>query len=472
MSLHTVHRFSFLKSGLVLAGLVLNATTLLAADLGSDPAERIVAAGIPLRLQTAVTINSDVIKLSDLFVGVTAHDDKIVAEAPQPGQRITLAGAWLGDVARANNLNWQPASQFDRSVIYRPSQTVSGTEILAAVKAELSAQGLPSNVVLKPTTPLQPKMIAASINKKMAVHEAFFDESTQTFSAVVELPAGDPNAQLIPVKGNTYAIVSVPVLKVALPRATVITADMIELAELPESKITPDTVMDMNMLIGKAAKGYVRSGQSVRASDIEAISFISIPVLRTETHRGTKITEAHLKWIEINAKDLPDNAVLDADQLIGMSPKRQLAAGLPLRTSDVQSLNLIDVPVAARDLIRGETITAGDLRWVPMDRTNLSKETLLTEDKLVGMLVVSTTRTDQPFRTHGVSRPVVAAKGKLVTLIYNVPAMKLTAKAKLLEDGAIGQVVRVVNIKSNTNLFAEVIDAETVRITEQQAASN
>jgi flagella basal body P-ring formation protein FlgA len=472
MTLHVAHRFGFLKSGLILAGLVLNATSPLAADLGSDPVERPAVAGLPLRLQTSVTLNSDVIKLSDVFAGVLAHDDKIIAEAPQPGQRITLAGAWLGDVARVNNLNWQPASQFDRSVIYRPSQTVTGTEILAAVKSELGTQGLPSNVVLKPSTPVQPKMIAANASKKMAVHEAFFDEATQTFSAVVELPAGDPNAQLIPVKGNTYAIVSVPVLKVALTRSTVINADMIELADLPESKVTPDTIMDINALIGKAAKGYIRSGQSVRSNDIEAVSFISVPVLRTETHRGTKITEAHIKWIEINAKDLPENAIVDAEQLIGFSPKRQLAAGLPLRSTDVQVLNLVEVPVAARDLIRGETITADDLRWVPMDRATLAKETLLTEDKLVGMLVVSTTRTDQPFRTHGVSRPVIAAKGKLVTLIYNVPAMKLTAKAKLLEDGAVGQVVRVVNTKSNTNLFAEVIDADTVRVTDQQTASN
>ncbi|MBL8629419.1 MAG: flagella basal body P-ring formation protein FlgA, partial [Rhodospirillaceae bacterium] len=45
-------------------------------------------------------------------------------------------------------------------------------------------------------------------------------------------------------------------------------------------------------------------------------------------------------------------------------------------------------------------------------------------------------------------------------------------KARVQEDGAIGQVVRVTNVKSNTNLFAEVIDANTVRVTEQQAAAN
>ena len=47
-----------------------------------------------------------------------------------------------------------------------------------------------------------------------------------------------------------------------------------------------------------------------------------------------------------NAAELPRDAVLDADQLIGRTPRRYLAAGAPIRRGDVQILRQVQVPVA------------------------------------------------------------------------------------------------------------------------------
>jgi flagella basal body P-ring formation protein FlgA len=466
MTRSAAQRFNLLKSGLVLAGLLLTAASPLAADLGQD------LEPLPLRLQSSVTVSDEMIKLGDLFSGLKENADKAVAEAPRPGQRTMLSAEWLAAVAKANGIDWQPASQYDRAIVFRPAQSVPANDILAAVKAELINQGLPENFALKLSAPLASVAIPANAPKAIAVREAFFDASSSAFSALVELPAGDPRAHFIQLKGDAYAVAAAPVLKQPIARDTIITAGMIEMAELPESKIGVDTVLDANVLVGKAAKGYLRAGQTLRASDVHHVSFVSVPVFRTEMRRGMKIADGHLDWVEINADDLPEGVVLDADQLVGFAPKRQLAAGLPLRATDIQPINLVEVPVAARDVRRGETLTANDLRWTSIDRSQLPTEIVETEDGLVGHIANSIIRAGQPFRAHNVSLPVAVNKGKVVTLIYNVASMKLTAKAKVQEDGAIGQVVRVTNTKSNTNVFAEVIDADTVRVTEQQAAMN
>ena len=47
-------------------------------------------------------------------------------------------------------------------------------------------------------------------------------------------------------------------------------------------------------------------------------------------------------------------------------------------------------------------------------------------------------------------------RGESVTLIYEAPGMSLTMRARALEDGAVGQSVRLVNTSSNRTIDAVV----------------
>ncbi|MBL8631246.1 MAG: flagellar basal body P-ring formation protein FlgA, partial [Rhodospirillaceae bacterium] len=429
MTLHVAHRFGFLTSGVILAGLFLTAASTFAADLGTDtPATAITP--LPVQLQTSITVDDDLIKLSDIFSGIPASADKPITEAPRPGQRIMLTADWLQAVAFNNGIAWSPASRFERASVFRPSQTVQASDIMAAVKSALFKSGVPESYEIKIRTPMSTLAIPANASKAIAVRDVTYDEAAKSFSAQVEVPAGDPNAYFLQLKGDAFPIVSVPVLKQAIVRDTVITADMIQMVEMHDAKTTAETLIDPSMLIGKASKGYLRSGQPLRANDVYKIKLVNVPVLRGEIRRGTKITDAHINWIEVNADELPSDAIMNADQLIGFAPVRQLASGRPLRITDVHEINMIEIPVAARDVVRGETLSADDIKWLSFNRSDISRETIQNEDGLVGFIVNSGVRAGQPFRTYSVKRPVVIEKGKMVTLVYNVPAMKLTAKAR------------------------------------------
>lgn len=426
----------------------------------------------PIRLNASVTVTDPVVRLGDLFGGELVNPELTVGPAPAPGQRVVLPADWLADLARSHGLDWRPAGPFDRAMVFRPGHTVPGADILAAVKAELIAQGMPRNFGVKPFAPLAPVVIDVNAGKTIAVREAIYDPASKTFSAVAEIAAGDPTAQFVPVRGTAMAVVAIPTLKQGLARNTVITADMIETLEVPETEIAADTVMDAGALIGKAPRGYIKSGQAIRQGEIVPLTLAEIPVLRAELRRGGEITAADIEWLAVNAAELPGDAVTDADYLIGKAPKRLIPARSAIRRGDVQNVSIVSVPVAVRDIRRGTTLSEADIAWVEMAESDVVGQVARRAEELVGFIANAGVRAGQPFRSAGLMRPVVLSKGKLITVIYSTRSMNLTAKGKALEDGARGQTVRVANTKSNTVVLAEVLDAETVRVVDQQTAMN
>ena len=75
------------------------------------------------------------------------------------------------------------------------------------------------------------------------------------------------------------------------------------------------------------------SGRVHRISDV--------PVLARRVLRGDIITERDIDWLQLRSGRIPNNTVLDAASLIGLSPKRTLRPGAPIRISEVQQPVLV-----------------------------------------------------------------------------------------------------------------------------------
>lgn len=58
---------------------------------------------------------------------------------------------------------------------------------------------------------------------------------------------------------------------------------------------------------------------------------------------------------------------------------------------------------------------------------------------------------------------VAIRRGDLVTLVYEAPGMSLTMRARALEDGAVGQGVRLLNTASNRTIDAVVTGPNAAR---------
>lgn len=111
---------------------------------------------------------------------------------------------------------------------------------------------------------------------------------------------------------------------------------------------------------------------------------------------------------------------------------------------------LAQVPVPARIIGRGETIRAEDLEWVQMKGSRLGTSAVVDAAGLVGHTARGPLRPGTPVRTTQIRKPVVVAKGSLVMVVLDRPGMALSARARALEDGGVGEAIRVSNLQSST----------------------
>lgn len=75
---------------------------------------------------------------------------------------------------------------------------------------------------------------------------------------------------------------------------------------------------------------------------------VSVPVVRRTVSRGTIIGAQDIDWISLRARDLQSDTVLEAEQLAGMTPRRNLVSGAPVRGGDLERPQLVS---------RGDVIT-------------------------------------------------------------------------------------------------------------------
>ncbi len=136
----------------------------------------------------------------------------------------------------------------------------------------------------------------------------------------------------------------------------------------------------------------------------------------------------------------------------------------PANSPDAQRFRLsgriyrmTDVPVLARQVSSNEVISSDDIEWKRMRSDQISVETALELNDLIGKSPKRGLRPGYPVRLSEVAAPIVVTKKSLVTIIFQHPFMTLTAKGRALQKGAVGDVIRITNVQSNVIVDAEII---------------
>ncbi len=130
---------------------------------------------------------------------------------------------------------------------------------------------------------------------------------------------------------------------------------------------------------------------------------------------------------------------------------------------------LVPVPVARQALARG-TLLAPELleeAWLPVSR--LREDTVLLIEDLVGRELRRSLRAGQEIRRGQIRWPRLVRRGEVVTLVFDRPGLLLTALGRALEDGAEGEVIRLVNLDSERPLRGRVTGPRRVTIVAAEA---
>ena len=125
---------------------------------------------------------------------------------------------------------------------------------------------------------------------------------------------------------------------------------------------------------------------------------------------------------------------------------------------------VVEVPVLARRLRDGDVIGAGDITWIAIDGNRVPTEVARTEDDLIGLAVRRSLPSGDMVQLSDLRPPVMIARGTTVLIRYTAGPLAITARGRSLQDGADGELIRVVNIDSSRTVEALITGPDTVSV--------
>ena len=129
-----------------------------------------------------------------------------------------------------------------------------------------------------------------------------------------------------------------------------------------------------------------------------------------------------------------------------------------------RAVTMTEVPVLRRRIEPGEVIRAEDIEWSSARADRIGRDIIIDAENLVGMSTRRPIRPGDPVLASELRAPVVVAKNSLITIRLETERMTLTAQGRAMEAGSSGDVIRVMNTKSNKIINAAVVDSGTVRV--------
>lgn len=113
---------------------------------------------------------------------------------------------------------------------------------------------------------------------------------------------------------------------------------------------------------------------------------------------------------------------------------------------------VIRVPALSRPVRPDEVIGAADLAWVEVAQASMPPAGLTEPDEIIGNQARRRLAPGRVLTRRDLGPPHLVRRGHPVELIYARPGLRITALGVAQEDGALGDLVRVMNAESRRQL--------------------
>jgi flagella basal body P-ring formation protein FlgA len=124
-----------------------------------------------------------------------------------------------------------------------------------------------------------------------------------------------------------------------------------------------------------------------------------------------------------------------------------------------------EVVVAKTELSRGSTVTRDDLKLEKRDIARLHRGYLESLDKAIGKTVKYSVRPNQVVTPSRIDSPLAVKRNGRVTILAANSSVQVRMTGTALENGSIGQRIRVKNRSSERELEARVVGQGIVQVT-------
>lgn len=228
-----------------------------------------------LNLKPVALVESDVVRLSDLFDGITPDRDASVARAPEPGERVELNARWLAALAKGYGLPWRPQSRLDRIMVERASQSIDAGRIEAKLLESVAERGLHGDVSILLDNPGIQMVLPVEAESSLALSGLAFDPASRRFTAHLVAPAKGPVLAKAVVTGRAIMMTEAPVLRRTVAAGDVIGADDIAWLRVPADRVGRNVITDSGDIVGQTPRRTLPVDQLIRAGDLRAPVIVS-----------------------------------------------------------------------------------------------------------------------------------------------------------------------------------------------------
>ncbi len=122
------------------------------------------------------------------------------------------------------------------------------------------------------------------------------------------------------------------------------------------------------------------------------------------------------------------------------------------------------VIVASQHIVRDQILTPNDLHLHKQDISQIGEGYFQNENELVGLSSVKNIQVGQVIKRHMVRQPITVHRGETVKIIISSPGFSLEAAGVAQTEGAIGDTIKVKNMRSNRMVDAKVKGSGEVSI--------
>ena len=125
---------------------------------------------------------------------------------------------------------------------------------------------------------------------------------------------------------------------------------------------------------------------------------------------------------------------------------------------------MIDVVTAVRPLGKGKTVTAEDVALRKMDAADVSSNALVRIEEAVGKITRKKIEINTMLRPDMVERPFLVERGDIVKIVARSARINIVTIGEVRKKGRQDDRIRVLNLDSDQEVYARVIDANTVGV--------
>lgn len=222
-------------------------------------AQALAAGAMP---RAEITLSRNVLTVGDVFDGVTAGADHVLAPAPALGATMVLSSQDLGRISNAFNLGWYPAGN-ETAVVKRDAHNIGRDQIETALLDSLERAMPGQRFDVDFHDRAAALHLPAGDRSGLDIENLKYDLAKGEFRAVAV--AGNQRRDI---SGRLFPVTEVPVLKKSLRSGDVIGFDDIQYIDMRNSDISANLIVSADSLVGQTPRRGISALKPVSLGEI------------------------------------------------------------------------------------------------------------------------------------------------------------------------------------------------------------